>query len=240
MELNNLGEDVLHDILSTVDAEIVHRFRLVCKKWKNIIDKFEHIQVLLRFPSFVSQRGFLKKKSGKIREELQELWKELETAIEQRKLYLSPLDTNSRMVLDRIFIYQMFEYWEDLDYFRSELTAAKRMELLLDPNSEECFSIEISTRFHNDWTSTRSIFIEPNNALSPKRSVDLQVGNYLLKKLGLDELMTPEQFLISLSIIGFGKPCEEFLQPSPLADVRGLKIQKIQRTSFEVFFYQFC
>lgn len=44
---------VLPIILSFIPVNIVHRFRLVCKEWKAIIDNAQHIQVLQRFPRFL-------------------------------------------------------------------------------------------------------------------------------------------------------------------------------------------
>lgn len=101
MDLHDLGEDVLENILCAVDPGIVHRFRLVCKKWKSIIDNMEHIWILLRFPSIVSQMEFhdlAYNDYGKC------LLNQLQAAIQQRNLYLSSQDANLLLVLDRIFI----------------------------------------------------------------------------------------------------------------------------------------
>lgn len=76
--------------------------------------------------------------------------------------------------------------------------------------------------------------------------------NYLVKKLCLEDFMTPQQFLVSLCKIAFGKSCkeilpvktqessktwEDILEVETLDDVGEypLKTFKIKRTHFEVF-----
>src|SRR5690606_19080716 len=125
MELHDLGDGVLRNILSAVDPAEVHRFRLVCKKWKKFIDSFEHIRILLRFPSFMSQMGYLDLVYDD--ERVQSLWDALQSAKQQRYLYLhSQPDGNMLLLLERLFI-------EKID---CNIKLIKRMELLLDPNSK--------------------------------------------------------------------------------------------------------
>src|SRR5690606_16759467 len=92
----------------------------------------------------------------------------------------------------------------------------KRMELLLDPNSKECFRLwsenVYSTSdksgigkfariiFQDDEGSTLPILFEHHSEYTV---VDDWLCNYLLKKLGLHDIMTPTQFMICLCKIAF-------------------------------------
>lgn len=123
MKLHDLGVGVLNSFLCEVDPGQVHRYRLVCKKWKEVIDRLKPIQILLRFPTLLQQM------EG---ESYMSLWTEFETANLQRNLYKFLLDANSRLLLDRIFICDIhfgFEHDE------------KEMQLLL-PNSTQCILMD--------------------------------------------------------------------------------------------------
>lgn len=203
MELHALGEGVLWNILSQVDPEIVHRIRLVCKKWKEIVeDHFKHLQILRRFPAFLSQMGHdltfadegMEMGWHKI------LWDQFECATLQRSLYLSPIDSNTRLVLDRTFIDKKDK-------------CLKEIELLPDPNSEECFKLKCENAQHEDekmFTILVLVARDPNTWRTIVRSsdsvnfLDLRVLNTLLRKLNLKDFMTPDQFEISLWKIAFG------------------------------------
>lgn len=119
-------------------------------------------------------------------------WSQYQGALAQRNLYPSPLlDAKILLLLDRISIYQVYEY-EDRHFW----IKVKRMELLLDPNSEECFRLEARTHFRGVSVVYRRIFIDYEDRASNNRyTVDFEVSGYLLKKICLEDLMTTEGIL---------------------------------------------
>src|SRR5690606_625328 len=150
----------------------------------------------------------------------------------QRNLYLccSEKDVNFLLVLDRIFFSEV-----------DPAAQIKRIELLLEPNSEKCFKLKacgnkkVWTLVLESQQNSGSHFFE----LVTNNVVNHLLCNYLLKKLGLSDIMKPTQFVISLCEIVFGN-CDlefkiigkvqmiEFVEDYPVATF------DISRTAFEV------
>lgn len=115
------------------------------------------------------------------------------------------------------------------------------MELLVEPNNTQCFRMQA-------WTTTTlcRIILQDENCKSVlfenRRRIYVNhcLCKYLLKKLRLENFLTPNQFLIALCEIAFNTNFEILWVETLNEQDSPVRTFEVQRTLFEVPSFQFA